>query len=48
MKLLTAALLSAFAPAKHNPFHFHSDDDGRPYVCENPHCTSLGFDPAYE
>ena len=20
--------------------HFHAGDDGRPYVCENPRCTS--------
>lgn len=48
MKLLASALLSAFAPAKRNPFHFHSGDDGRAFVCENPHCTSPGFDPALD
>ena len=22
------------------PVHFHAGDDGRPYVCEDPHCNS--------
>ena len=24
--------------------HFHSGDEGRPYVCGDPHCTSPGLD----
>jgi hypothetical protein len=26
--------------------HFHSGNDGRPYVCENPRCESPSLDPA--
>jgi hypothetical protein len=26
--------------------HFHSGDNGRPYVCENPRCESPALDPA--
>jgi hypothetical protein len=26
--------------------HFHSGDNGRPYVCENPRCESPSLDPA--
>lgn len=45
MKLIASALLNALAPSR-PAFHHHSDDDGRPYVCEQPHCSSPGFDPA--
>ena len=26
--------------------HFHSGDNGRPYVCDNPRCESPSLDPA--
>jgi hypothetical protein len=29
----------------HDRPHFHADADGRPYVCDNAHCTSPGLDP---
>ncbi|MDW5598574.1 hypothetical protein VSS74_29710 [Conexibacter stalactiti] len=48
MKLFAHALLNVLTPAKPAPYHLHSGDDGRAYVCENPHCTSPGFDPADE
>ena len=25
------------------PVHFHAGDDGRPYVCEAPRCSSPGL-----
>ena len=29
------------------PMHFHADDHGRPYVCENPRCSSPGLSTAH-
>jgi hypothetical protein len=46
---LTSRLRSAFARALRpvrpdaGP-HFHGGDGGRPYVCENPRCSSPGLD----
>jgi hypothetical protein len=44
MKLFANALLNAFSPLRdRDPFHFHTGESGRPYLCENPHCSARGY-----
>jgi hypothetical protein len=45
MTQLTHRFRHALAGALHDrhmeaPVHFHSGDEGRPYVCEDPRCSS--------
>ena len=44
MTFLVNALINALTPLR-DPFHFHMGESGRPYVCEDPGCTSPGYDP---
>jgi hypothetical protein len=46
MKTIATALLNALKPTPLQPYHFHAGEGGRAYVCEDPHCTSPGYDPA--